>query len=717
MEKTKEKFICREEMKQAVSFKESCDARECVSFDSSKMRKYSEKPSEEVPDESEDKVNVVIDGEIALVDLMEPLVPRDRGFVIPMRQYVPLDQLEPSARAAVISQINAGQANVVEGKDKPELVMYGLRKRNACLASHDIPCITEGGNQGLEFVAPNYALRDGVTYFVDGDKKPIPIFRGRLFCNRIQRQIERDGKIRSVQWEIKVVSASEFKCCWLDDHKVSKEIVGLMRSVRGITIEKGSDNFIRNLVSLLAEKAEEKTVYVEAGWQKIGDKFLFLHDLRSEKFQINTQKRVCEVRGEDCCDIFRRALEMFDDKNLAGPMLLYSLYGVMYFLFEQAGYRPTTILFISGKTGSLKTSVSKVLYRMWNTEEDEEIMSFQSTSASIEPMIKECCDSIFLIDDYCVNAVNDTSVKRSMAKNLDVFLRYFGDSVSKKKSNLAGELISAPRPRGGAVVTGEVSSNGESSLLRTLTVCIPQEGINGKVLAVFQRNRNLWSTFLGNFVRFCEVHFGQIVDQIRNDFESLRQAAEAKFEARRSVDHWVELYEINMVLLRFLLGQGMKQEEVEDIGGILLHGVDVHIQNSEKLAQQEDPKKVLLDAVIEAIRSHLHFASSRQEFMLSEEYDGYVCDTKGYVLKAPLINGVNTVLHLENLSVEKLNFSWRIIPKIMYEQYGLFGRMKNGSDFCYVTYINVSQSKRERAFVINWEKLQDYSDKGEEEMV
>ena len=43
--------------------------------------------------------------------------------------------------------------------------------------------------------------------------------------------------------------------------------------------------------------------------------------------------------------------------------------------------------------------------------------------------------------------------------------------------------------------------------------------------------------------------------------------------------------------------------------------------------------------------------------------------------------------------------------------------MKNGSDFCYVTYINVSQSKRERAFVINWEKLQDYSDKGEEEMV
>ena len=103
--------------------------------------------------------------------------------------------------------------------------------------------------------------------------------------------------------------------------------------------------------------------------------------------------------------------------------------------------------------------------------------------------------------------------------------------------------------------------------------------------------------------------------------------------------------------------------------------------------------------------------------MLSEEYDGYVCDTKGYVLKAPLINGVNTVLHLENLSVEKLNFSWRIIPKIMYEQYGLFGRMKNGSDFCYVTYINVSQSKRERAFVINWEKLQDYSDKGEQEMV
>lgn len=36
---------------------------------------------------------------------------------------------------------------------------------------------------------------------------------------------------------------------------------------------------------------------------------------------------------------------------------------------------------------------------MWNTDSDEEIMSFQSTAA-IEPVIKDCYDSVFLIDDY-----------------------------------------------------------------------------------------------------------------------------------------------------------------------------------------------------------------------------------------------------------------------------------------------------------------------------
>ena len=34
---------------------------------------------------------------------------------------------------------------------------------------------------------------------------------------------------------------------------------------------------------------------------------------------------------------------------------------------------------------------------MWNTDSDEEIMSFQSTAA-IEPVIKDCYDSVFLMD-------------------------------------------------------------------------------------------------------------------------------------------------------------------------------------------------------------------------------------------------------------------------------------------------------------------------------
>ena len=67
-------------------------------------------------------------------------------------------------------------------------------------------------------------------------------------------------------------------------------------------------------------------------------------------------------------------------------------------------------------------------------------------------------------------------------KNLDIFLRYYGDSISRKKSNLFGELISAPRPRGGAVVTGEICASGESSLLRTLTIIIPKGGMNGEAL-------------------------------------------------------------------------------------------------------------------------------------------------------------------------------------------------------------------------------------------
>lgn len=703
-------FESLKEPLEAVSFRKQSDARECVIFHTTNNGMDSVKNGESVRyDKTNDKENVVLGGEVVMVEMVQPLVPIDKSYQFPVRFYTPLDKLVPSARAEVVSQMNAGQIQAIEGNEKPSIISHGLRKRDKRMISQAVPCMTESENLGFEYVAPNYVLRFGVTYFREKGKAPIPLFRGKLSCDVIRRSIDRDGKVCTVEWKIKVESTKEFKCCWIRDNDVSKKIVGLMRSVPGITIEKGAEQYIRNLLSLLAENAEQKIIYVETGWQKIGDKFLFLYDGKKGMHHVDTGKRIYELKEADCVDIFRQALNLFNEEDLAGPMLLYSLYGVMYFLFMEAGYRPTTVLFISGKSGTLKTSIAKVLYRIWNTMEDEQFMSFQSTTASIEPMIKDSWDSIFLIDDYCANAVGEISMKRSMTKNLDTFLRYFGDAVSKQKSNLAGELISAPRPRGGAVVTGEICANGESSLLRTLTVRIPQEGINGKALSVFQKNRALWSSFLSRFITFCEMNFEQLVNQIRQEYEVLRQTSEAKFEARRSIDHWVELFLINQVLFSFLLTEGMDHDEANRVSAVLMHGVEVKIRASEKMAQREDPKKIILEVVIDVIQSHLHIATTQQEFMKQGNFDGYFSKGKIYVLKNTLIERANTVLHLEGLSVEKLGFSWKIIPKIMFEEYGLFLKIKNGSDYCYATYVNVPVSNRKRAFVVDLQHFQQYS--------
>ena len=45
----------------------------------------------------------------------------------------------------------------------------------------------------------------------------------------------------------------------------------------------------------------------------------------------------------------------------------------------------------------------------------------------------------------------------------------------------------------------------------------------------------------------------------------------------------------------------------------------------------------------------------------------------------------------------------------MFEEYGLFLKIKNGSDYCYATYVNVPVSNRKRAFVVDLQHFQQYS--------
>lgn len=693
-----------------VDFRERGVSTECVIFTGKDLGQNKEsEPNNSVPTQKEKRSVVVVDNGILVQDYsLQPTT--DALGSTCTTFYSLLSGMPKDQQAEVIEDMKNGKVEIYSTEEKPHLASYALKKMDTAQNSVNAMCISELPDSDFEGIAPGFAVKRGCTYYIADEEKPRLLFRGRIYCDEIRCCIDRTGDVKAEEWHIRCVNdENKGREKWIENINVCRTLIKEMRIVPGVTIEKGAEQHIINLLSLLAKKAKHSLIYVEAGWQIIHKKYCFLYDGKDEKINIRCGKSILIQNDADICNIFRCALKIFNDQTLAGPMILYSMYGIMYLLFAEAGYRPTMILFISGHSGTLKTSTAKVLYRMWNTDTDEEIMSFQSTAAAIEPVIKDCYDSVFLIDDYCVNAVQGTGMKRDMAKNLDIFLRYYGDSISRKKSNLFGELISAPRPRGGAVVTGEICASGESSLLRTLTIIIPKGGINGEALAVFQNNKNMWASFLGEFISFVEKNFAHIVAMIRSSYEQIRKNEKNQFAEKRSVDHWAELILINDVLRKFLISQGMRTEEADSIGEIFIQGVKSWIKSSEQIAQKEDPRKILLEAMLEAIDSSLKIAPSGQDFKQRIGFDGYFdTDGKARISKKKFVKSVNRTLAIYNQSVDRLGLSWKGIPKMLHEEYGIISIFQNGGkNRCYTSDIKLSDGHKENAYVMNVDLLRE----------
>lgn len=194
---------------------------------------------------------------------------------------------------------------------------------------------------------------------------------------------------------------------------------------------------------------------------------------------------------------------------------------------------------------------------------------------------------------------------------------------------------------------------------------------------------------------------------IRSSYKEIRKNAKTQFAANRSVDHWAEMPLINDVLRQFLISQGMRTEEADSIGEIFIQGVKSWIKSSEQIAQKEDPKKILLEAILEAIDSCLKIAPSRQDFKQRIGFDGYYdTDGKARISKKKFVESVNRTLTIYNQSVDRLGLSWKGIPKMLHEEYGIISIFQNGGkNRCYTSDIKFSDGHKENAYVMNVDLL------------
>lgn len=674
------------------------------------MENIVQKPVEDKTEQLPEKIHVLVTDCVNLIDdmtLNKPMDGKERAIIL----WRKIEELPLEHQEKVKAEIFKGNVEY-EAICNHEAFWNAIKDQVSAHGEPTHSIIATQIDSEYETWISGYVKKDGWIYICEGEEKKRyrQLFNCDLQCMEIQEIYDDNTNVKKNRrvLVIKVKTDSDERKFSLEMSWESKKMEKLFREVIGFQVSKWAqfERDMKNLLTTLASSAKKSMILVKHGWRKVSDKMFYVYDRRDETFgyKIQCGKYILQDNRYSTIDIWKMVMNVFTNANAAGPILLYSLYGITYQLFLDAGYRPTTILFVAGETGAMKTSVSKVFFTMFNTDEDSAVMPFQSTVASLDPAISESNDMILLVDDYCPNSTMTNEGRKQMEQLLDRLIRIYGDATGRMKSNVDSRLVKSSRAKGGAVATGEIEAEGRSSVLRMVTMQLRRGDISGDNLSFFQKEKKLWSTFLARYIGYLEKNYISIVDMITPNYSILRSETQNWLNEKRNIDHYVELSIINRVLMEFLKSEGLQLEEVQGYFDILNAGLVYHISKSEVMAEEQNPDTMILDAVVNVLNNGaVRLAKSLNEYTMSTEYFGYREMNVVYVEEVKFKGEVKSYLE-KTYGYKGLKI--RTFLKSLYDKFGVIERFKNGGNNYKYTTTKRKGDKKIPFVVVDLEKAE-----------
>ena len=293
-------------------------------------------------------------------------------------------------------------------------------------------------------------------------------------------------------------------------------------------------------------------------------------------------------------------LSLSERSMLMVPMLLSVHLGMLFQLFEAAEATPRFLLFLNGRTGSLKTSTCLALLRQFQQSKTTPEASFKDTQTSLEIRMGELNGRCCLIDDYR-NPKAAFDGKKSLS-TLEAVIRFVGDQISKSRSNPSlGKAIEF-HPTGVVVLTGEGIGGAQSTALRYLAISISKDDIHGNRLRIYQDNPMLlWSHYY-YFLDFCGKAAEEIIQFIRENLNPLRAEYRQHINELRMVDCATLLTLVGKILLTYGVRiHALTEEAACQLDVQLRDSILAAVTASTAVAQSLDPLAQYLRALEDLI--------------------------------------------------------------------------------------------------------------------
>lgn len=454
----------------------------------------------------------------------------------------------------------------------------------------------------------------------------------------IECTINRDGTVENEVRLTVYMNPNMFQTIIVKPNKTGNLINEIQKIFPQACLEpfvKCANKHLSAYISKMLAKTPITYKYKKSGWNMFvfpnGQRSMFYCNDAMEHnavFSPETGKRLDFLPNVTQSQAFYYAVKMLALGNMTKtlPLFLFSHIGVMYSIFEEAGFAPNFLLNIVGHTGSLKTSVSKIFFKILKDNRNDIASSFNDTATAMEIKMGNTFDEVLLIDDFRPSS-NKTETSR-MRNSLEKLVRYFGDGVGKSRGNPLLTLNKEFRPHGVCAITGEYLYGVPSSLLRMLIVHVNTQTFDKKLLKFYQDNPLMFPTHIRFFIDYLQANYDVLVNHIRTQFPILRDEYRTRNWESRLVQTAAWLNITAEIVFKFYAVK-MKLTSPEDAERQYEQckfAISEAVNQSNELATNTSPEKMFLSGMTRQIRDKkLLIADCKNAYKQNTElYAGFI---------------------------------------------------------------------------------------------
>lgn len=391
---------------------------------------------------------------------------------------------------------------------------------------------------------------------------------------------------------------------------------------------------------------------------------------------------------------------------------LYAHLGFMLYWMKRSSVVSMFVLYVKGRTGSLKTSVVRELSNVFDCDRNHATTRMTSTRASITAALSNFRDTCICIDDYSNSNMRDS---RNSEDNAELIIRAVGDGILPEKMSVK-DFSRAVRKtvRAAVIMTGEEKlSLGASSMLRVIEIPIDEHTFSGEALRIFQEDSEILRCYFALFVQYLTEYGHEITaayGQLQNDY---RESYARSYRDKRYIDAAVLLRIAKDVLSRFSAFCGVTLPE--NLWQQFDDSIRIGVTHNSQEARCQKPELRFLIALVEVV-------DMSQNSKVADSEDCYVGNEDNFIGFREAGNDLlwvrwDCVFNLVHAYYQRIGEPWMSKEATIKEQLlhlGLSkGKLKGEGSTGNEYLIRAKKGKRQRMLVLRMNAVQKYMEEQE----